>query len=89
MRTNALDGVHAAVDEPMQIIHKEQDTIAAFCINQVRRVILYSVNIYFRNHPSARSALCWVRARLDVVNFYFEMLKSMKIGKEFFKGRGC
>ena len=37
MKTNALDGLHAPVEEPMKIIHKEQDAISAFCLNQVKR----------------------------------------------------
>ena len=46
MKTNALDGLHAPVEEPMKIIHKEQDAISAFCLNQVKRRYMTSCVLY-------------------------------------------
>ena len=38
MEPPTVDSVDSRIKEPMKIIHKEQDIITAFAINQVRKV---------------------------------------------------
>ena len=58
LRTGSPDTEEAPVDDPMKVIHKDQDGITAFCINQVRPPILHLL-IYNISLTPADHDYCW------------------------------
>ncbi len=58
------DRFDGPVELPMKIIHKEQDVISAFCVNQVRNLLVVSFLIVTLNPWCAilSSILCYFAA---------------------------